>query len=66
MSALTVKKPKSRSQCYPFSMWRHIGTWHCSCISAPTDSVNSPMNGLIPHNIATTGRSSRLRMSGLL
>ena len=47
-------------------MWRHVGTRHWSSSSAPTDCVNSPRSGLKTQSIATTGPSSRLRMSGLL
>ena len=64
-SLSTVNKQYSGSQYYSLGMWRPVVKRHWSCSSAPTDCLNSPWSGLTTQNIATTGRSSRLRMSRL-
>jgi len=65
-SSLTVKKPMSALQYYLLWMWRHIGTWHWSYLSEPTDQENSPASGSKIEHTVITGHSSQLRMNGLL
>ena len=63
-SSLTVRKPKSASQYYPWGMWRNFGSLCCSWSSVPTNYMNSHWSGLRSQNTAITGHSSPHRMCG--
>jgi len=47
-------------------MWRHVGTRHWSCSSAPIDYMNSHASYLQTQSIGITGHSTQHRMSGQL
>jgi len=65
-SSLTVKKLKSALKYFLLWIWRHIGTLHWSCSSAPTDYGNSHTSGFYIQNTVNTGHCSQLRMNGWL
>jgi len=65
-SSLTVQKTMSVLQYYQLWMWRHVGTQHCSCTSAPTEYRNSHVSGCKIQNAVITGHFSQLTMDGPL
>jgi len=62
-SSLTVKRPMCAWQYFQLWMWRHIGTLHWSCWSAPTEYGNSHASGWRIQKTRITGHWSQHKMN---